>query len=191
MLVLNGPGPKPGPAASVDDEGLDSAVETLLRPHLRLLGADPARHAVARAGAGCSPSGRAGWPRRCRTWRCPTSAAPRWPAYLKTLAAEVAADGVTVNMLLPGPDRDRPGRRSSTRPRPNGKAAAVDGGRRRESQATIPAGRYGDPAEFGAVGGVPVQRPAVLRDRHGGARRRRPRPLALTTLPSLLKETLS
>ena len=38
VLVLNGPGPKPGPAASVDDAGLDSAVATLLRLQLRLLG---------------------------------------------------------------------------------------------------------------------------------------------------------
>ena len=71
--------------------------------------------------------------------------------YLKTLAAEVAADGVTVNMLLPGRiatdrvARPRPGRRPrQARHRPWTTSP-------RESRATIPAGRYGDPAEFGAA----------------------------------------
>ncbi|HSU10836.1 MAG TPA: SDR family oxidoreductase, partial [Pseudonocardia sp.] len=78
--------------------------------------------------------------------------------YLKTLASEVAADGVTVNMLLPGRfDTDR--------------STAIDGGRaeregmsleevRDESQRSIPVGRYGDPAEFGAVAAFLCSGPA-------------------------------
>jgi len=69
--------------------------------------------------------------------------------YLKTLAAEVAADGVTVNLLLPG--------RIAT-----DRATALDRGRadrsgrsvddvEEEAIAQIPAGRYGEPAEFGGV----------------------------------------
>lgn len=70
-------------------------------------------------------------------------------AYLKTLAAEVAADGVTVNMLLPG-------RVATDRTEALDRAAAERTGRqveeiRAESLGLIPAGRYGDPAEFGAV----------------------------------------
>ena len=69
--------------------------------------------------------------------------------YLKTLAGEVARDGVTVNMVLPG--------RIST-----DRVAALDRGRaEREgvdvadvearSRAGIPVGRYGEPEEFAAV----------------------------------------
>ncbi|GAA2457116.1 SDR family oxidoreductase [Actinomadura vinacea] len=57
--------------------------------------------------------------------------------FLKTLALEVAGDGVTVNSLLPGShatDRLR----------------EVRGGDLDEVAAGIPAGRVGDPADFGA-----------------------------------------
>ena len=70
-------------------------------------------------------------------------------AYLKTLANEVAADGVTVNMLLPG-------RIATDRVAQLDAAAADRQGRTQvevsaESRATIPARRYGDPTEFGSV----------------------------------------
>jgi 3-oxoacyl-[acyl-carrier protein] reductase len=67
----------------------------------------------------------------------------------KTLAAEVAADGVTVNVVLPGRiatgrieqlDRARAEREGST---PEAVARA--------SAASIPAGRYGKPEEYAAV----------------------------------------
>jgi 3-oxoacyl-[acyl-carrier protein] reductase len=69
--------------------------------------------------------------------------------WAKTLAGEVAADGVTVNCLAPGRiatervaelDRARAGREGID-------VEAVE----KQSRATIPAGRYGDPAEFAAV----------------------------------------
>lgn len=57
--------------------------------------------------------------------------------YLKTLAREVAADGVTVNSL-------QPGLHDTERLRGLGVDADV-------AAATVPAGRLGDPADFGAV----------------------------------------
>ena len=70
-------------------------------------------------------------------------------AWLKTTSRAVAADGVTVNGVMPGRlntprirelDRGRAEREGTTE-------EAV-----REAQlATIPAGRYGEPAEFGAL----------------------------------------
>lgn len=67
----------------------------------------------------------------------------------KTLAAEVAADGVTVNLVLPG-------RIATTRVEALDKAAAQRTGKTVEevekaALATIPAGRYGTPDEFAAA----------------------------------------
>ncbi len=67
----------------------------------------------------------------------------------KTLAAEVAPFGVTVNMLLPG-------RIDTDRLRELDQAAAQRTGTSveevaRASRARIPAGRYGNPEEFGAA----------------------------------------
>ena len=78
--------------------------------------------------------------------------------YLKTLAAEVAVDGVTVNMLLPG-------RIATDRTAALDQAAASRTGRsvsqvREQSQQLIPAGRYGDPAEFGAAAAFLCSAPA-------------------------------
>jgi 3-oxoacyl-[acyl-carrier protein] reductase len=67
----------------------------------------------------------------------------------KTLAAEVAASGVTVNMVLPGriaTDRVRELDEGKAR-RSNASLDEVEA----ESRATIPIGRYGRPEEFAAV----------------------------------------
>ncbi len=69
--------------------------------------------------------------------------------WLKTLAGEVARDGVTVNLILPGSiatarteelDRAAAARRGVT-------ASVIAG----EAAADIPARRYGEPKEFGAA----------------------------------------
>lgn len=67
----------------------------------------------------------------------------------KTLAGEVAADGVTVNILVPG-------RIATERLQRLDKAAAERQNKSQEevskaSQAQVPVGRYGDPREFGDV----------------------------------------
>lgn len=69
--------------------------------------------------------------------------------YLKTLATEVAADGVTVNVLLPG-------RIATARTDAVDRAVAEREGVdvadvTARGQAAVPAGRYGRPDEFGAV----------------------------------------
>jgi 3-oxoacyl-[acyl-carrier protein] reductase len=69
--------------------------------------------------------------------------------YLKTLAAEVAGEGVTVNMVLPGRiDTDRVAAldRSAAE-----RAGTTPEQARAGSEATIPAGRYGRPEEFAAA----------------------------------------
>jgi 3-oxoacyl-[acyl-carrier protein] reductase len=69
--------------------------------------------------------------------------------YMKTLAGEVAADGVTVNVLVPG-------RIATDRTHEIDLAAARREGRSEEdvarvSRESIPAARYGTTEEFGAV----------------------------------------
>lgn len=67
----------------------------------------------------------------------------------KTLAAEVAAQGITVNMVLPGRiDTDRVRELDSGKAQRSGSTLEdVQAASRRD----IPLGRYGQPEEFGAV----------------------------------------
>lgn len=67
----------------------------------------------------------------------------------KTLAEEVAADGITVNMVLPG--RIATDRLAKLDGNKASKSGAPLEEVREASRKTIPAGRYGLPAEFGAV----------------------------------------
>ncbi|MDT0351617.1 SDR family oxidoreductase [Pseudonocardia charpentierae] len=157
IVVLNSGGPPPGGAVGLSTDAVRAAVETLLLRQVELVAAVlPGMRsrgwgrilAIGSSGVQAplpglvlSNIGRAGL-----------------AGYLKTLASEVAADGVTVNMLLPGRfDTDR--------------STAIDGGRaeregmsleevRDESQRSIPVGRYGDPAEFGAVAAFLCSGPA-------------------------------
>jgi 3-oxoacyl-[acyl-carrier protein] reductase len=69
--------------------------------------------------------------------------------FAKTLAKQVAADGITVNCVLPG-------RIATDRVASLDRAAAEASGRsideiRTAGERSIPAGRYGDPSEFGAA----------------------------------------
>jgi 3-oxoacyl-[acyl-carrier protein] reductase len=69
-------------------------------------------------------------------------------AWLKTVSIEVAADGVTVNGVLPGRfDTPRVAALDRARAQSTGTSEADV---RAASEQSIPAGRYGDPAEFGA-----------------------------------------
>ncbi len=76
----------------------------------------------------------------------------------KTLSMEVAKDGVTVNVLIPG-------RIDTERVRMTDEAVAVKDGitvdeAKRRSTAMIPMGRYGAPAEFGALAAFVAGAPA-------------------------------
>ncbi len=148
VLVLNGGGPPPGGAADITDEQALAAVHQLLLQHIRLtsLVLPGMRQrgwgrivAVGSSGVqsplpnlSLSNIGRAGL-----------------AGYLKTLAAEVAPDGVTVNMVLPGRiDTDRVASLDAAAAKRTGATPAEA---RKSSEATIPAGRYGKPEEFAAV----------------------------------------
>lgn len=148
ILVLNGPGPPPSSASELADDDLSRALDLHLRPQRdlvasvlpgmrergrgRIVAIGSSGVATPIPGLAASNVGRAAL-----------------AAYLKTLASEVAKDGVTVNLVLPG--------RIAT-----DRVASLDAGRaarenrpvdevRSMSMQTIPAGRYGRPEEFGAA----------------------------------------
>lgn len=145
IVVLNGPGPPPGSAAGMSADDLSAALDQLVACH---------REIVSRVLPGMRARG---WGRIVAIG----SLSIREPiahlamsnvgraalaAYLKSLAAEVAADGVTVNVVSPG-------RIATARIAELDAAKAEREGRStddvvRESEARIPMGRYGSPEEF-------------------------------------------
>ncbi|MFE1174839.1 SDR family oxidoreductase [Streptomyces sp. NPDC058773] len=148
VLVLNGPGPKPGQAADLTVEDVDSAIETTVRPHIRLISlALPAMR--ARGWGRILAVGSSGVAAPLANLALSNLGRAGLAGYLKTLATEVAADGVTVNLLLPGRIRtDRTAAvDAANAARTHRTVAEVE----RDSVASIPAGRYGHPAEFGAT----------------------------------------
>ncbi|WP_329528513.1 SDR family oxidoreductase [Streptomyces sp. NBC_01462] len=148
VLVLNGPGPEPGTAADITSQDVTAAVDALVRPQQRLialtlpgmrergwgriLAIGSSGIAAPLPGLALSNLGRAAL-----------------AGYLKTLAAEVAADGVTVNLLLPGRiGTERVARLDAAAAKRTGRSPSEVADK---SRRTIPAGRYGRPEEFGAA----------------------------------------
>jgi 3-oxoacyl-[acyl-carrier protein] reductase len=146
VLVSNTGGPQPGPFMAFDDAAWQGAFDTLLMPAVRL------------ARAVVPGMQERNWGRILFI----TSSAVRQPipalvlsnslraavtAMAKTLAGQVAKDGITVNCVAPG-------RIFTDRVRfLDGEAAKASGRSmediRTEQGARIPAGRYGEPQEFG------------------------------------------
>jgi 3-oxoacyl-[acyl-carrier protein] reductase len=148
ILVLNSGGPPPGPAADTPDAVWSKQFEAMFLSAIRLtrLALPGMRKrgfgrilAVVSSGV-VQPIPNLGISNALR------SAVVGWA---KTLASEVASEGITVNCIAPG--------RIAT-----DRVAELDQGRakresidlaqvERESRAVIPAGRYGDAAEFAAI----------------------------------------
>jgi 3-oxoacyl-[acyl-carrier protein] reductase len=148
ILVLNGPGPRAGRVTDVKENELGEAIDALLTVHHRLLvRALPhmrnqgwGRVLAIGSSAVVAPIGDLALSGIGRT---------ALASYLKMLADEVAQDGVTVNMLLPGRiDTDRVQRIDAHRALRSGHPPTAE---RAASEAAIPARRYGTPAEFGAT----------------------------------------
>jgi 3-oxoacyl-[acyl-carrier protein] reductase len=148
VAVLNGPGPRPGRAAELTDDDVEGAIAALLLPHRRLVSA--VLPGMRERGWGrLLAVGSSGVAAPLPDLAASNLGRAALAGWLKTLAAEVAADGVTVNLLLPG-------RIATDRVAQLDQAAAGRSGRSVEevqaaSRARIPAGRYGRPEEFGAV----------------------------------------
>jgi len=148
IVVLNTGGPPPAAAAGLSETMLTSGLETLLLMQI---------HLVTRVLPGMRSRrwgrvlaiGSSGVQEPLADLAISNVARGALAAYLKTLSAEVAADGVTVNMVLPGRiDTERV--TALDRLRAERQGIDVEAARR-QSEEAIPAGRYGTPAEFGAV----------------------------------------
>lgn len=149
IVVLNGPGPKPGSAAGLATGDLRAAMETLLLFQQELT--EQLLPGMRARGWGRILSiGSSGVLEPIPNLVLSNVGRSALAAYLKTLAGEVAGDGVTVNMLLPGRiDTDRVRALDNARAQREGRAAADVTA---DSASSLPAGRYGSPAEFGAIG---------------------------------------
>ena len=147
IVVTNSGGPRSGPFETLTDPDWDQAVRTLLTS------------AVAFAGAALPAMRAKRWGRIITI----TSIAARQPvdglmlsnslragvlAFAKTLSNEVAADGITVNSLLPGYTR-------TDRVLDLAKQKAAAGGNAddliRQWEAEVPMRRLGEPREFAAL----------------------------------------
>jgi 3-oxoacyl-[acyl-carrier protein] reductase len=136
ILVINGPGPPAGDFAAVEPRHYAEAVDRMLVTAVSMCDRVLPAMRAAR------------WGRIVAI----TSIAVRQPipdlilsntarsgvtAYVKTLAPAVIADGITVSSVQPGLHGTE-------------RVSAVFGDRVREEVTSIPAGRLGDPADFGA-----------------------------------------
>lgn len=139
ILVVNGPGPAPGTALGTPVEAYQQALDTSLLAVVRMcLAAVPAMRAGhwGRIVAITSLGVRQPYPNLALS----NAARAGATGFLRTLAREVAPDGVTVNSVQPGvhaTDRVR---------RVYGDGAALA-----EVTGTVPAGRLGEPRELGAL----------------------------------------
>lgn len=148
ILVLNGPGPKPGTASTLDTEAITAAVTSLLLVHQTLVSLS-LPHMRASGWGRVLAIGSSGVVAPLTELSLSNIGRAGLAGYLKSLANEVAADGVTANLLLPG-------RIATDRLHTLDAKAAERTGRpvadiRRQAQDTIPAKRYGEPDEFGAA----------------------------------------
>ncbi len=148
VLVLNGGGPPPGAAAELGPDQLRDAIDQLLVPQQRLVAAVLPR--MRERGWGrVIAVGSSGVQQPIERLALSNVGRAALAGYLKTLAGEVAGDGVTVNMVLPGRiDTDRLSALDAATAERTG--ATVEQVRTR-SESAIPAGRYGTPEEFAAV----------------------------------------
>ena len=142
VMVLNAGGPPPGPATELTPESTLPALQTLLLAQMELVSL--VLPGMRERGWGRLVAvGSSGVQQPLANLALSNVARAGLAAYLKTLAAEVEADGVTVNVVLPG--------RIDTN-----RVAALDAGEasrqgidvaetRRRSESTIPAGATGAP----------------------------------------------
>lgn len=148
VVVLNGGGPSPGPAEELVAEDARAVSDLLVAPHIAMV--REVLPAMREAGWGRVVAiGSSGVQQPIANLARSNVGRAALAAYLKSLAAEVARDGVTVNMVLPGRiDTDRVSQLDTAN---SIRAGSTPEEVRAASEESIPAGRYGEPREFASV----------------------------------------
>ena len=150
ILVLNGGGPTPGTAEQWTSQAVSDGLQLILSPMVQLVG-ELLPEMRRRQWGRILAVGSSGVQQPIPGLVASNTLRSGLGAYLKTLAAEVAADGVTVNMLIPGRfATDRVAELDAVKASRTGRSIDEI---QAESIAQIPVGRYGDPMEMGAVAG--------------------------------------
>jgi 3-oxoacyl-[acyl-carrier protein] reductase len=148
ILVLNSGGPPPGTAADLTAGQMEASLRTLLLAHIDLVSLVLPGMRERKWGR-IVAIGSSGIEQPIVGLARSNAARAGLAGYLKTLAAEVAGDRVTVNMVLPGRiDTGRLAEIDNNRARATGQDVEAV---RAESISTIPAGRYGTPKEFASA----------------------------------------
>lgn len=148
ILVLNGPGPRVGRVTDIRENELGDAIDSLLTVHHRLL-ARTLPHMRSQGWGRVLAIGSSAVVAPIDDLALSGIGRTALASYLKMLAPEVAPDGVTVNMLLPGRiETERLQRVDADRAHRSGHSLATE---QSAATSTIPALRYGTPAEFAAV----------------------------------------
>lgn len=148
QLVLNSGGPPPGRAIELTSSAVRVALQMLLLSHIEIV-AVTLPGMIERGIGRIVGIGSSAVQQPIPDLALSNIGRTALAAYLKSLAADVAAKGITVNMVLPG-------RIATPRVASLDEAAALrervttDTVRSR-SHASIPAGRYGRPEEFAAA----------------------------------------
>lgn len=148
ILILNSGGPRPGSASQLSDDDLSSAIDLLVRPHRELV-QRVLPSMVERQWGRIVSVGSSGVIAPLPNLAASNIGRAALAGYLKTLASEIAAKGITCNTVLPG-------RIDTDRARELDTSAAARAGIdvqavQAASKASIPAGRYGLVEEFGAM----------------------------------------
>lgn len=148
ILVLNGPGPRPAAAADLTAEDVAASYDRLVAPGHDLVAR--VLHGMRERGWGrILAVGSSGIVSPLPNLASSNLGRAALAGYLKTLSAEVAADGVTVNLVLPGRIATN---RVAQVDEVQAERLGIDPSEARQrSQQAIPAERYGRPEEFGAA----------------------------------------
>jgi 3-oxoacyl-[acyl-carrier protein] reductase len=148
ILILNSGGPPAGTAATLEVDALRAAGELLLYGPLGLVQTTlPTMR--AKGWGRIIGIGSSGIQQPQANLAASSMFRASIAAYLKLIAEEVAKDGVTVNMVLPGRiGTDRTAQVDGVAAKTSGKSVAEI---EQASRNTIPLGRSGTPDEFGAV----------------------------------------
>ncbi|MCP4317259.1 MAG: SDR family oxidoreductase [Hyphomicrobiales bacterium] len=148
MLVNNAGGPPPSPSTGVATEVWQNSTQMMLFSIVRIT--EAALGAMKERGWGRIVAiGSSGVVQPIPNLAVSNTIRGAVAGFCKSLSAEVAGDGITVNMILPGKiETARLGRLDAARAEREGKSVEAV---RSEAQAALPIKRYGQPEEFAKV----------------------------------------